>query len=351
MRRRDATRARARALIDALNAVADALRSGASLRQALGGATREPSSPFHPVATALEAGHPLAPTLHAATAGEDADLASACCVLAVHAETGGDPLPACRALADRVARRQASRDEARALTTQARLGARTILLLTPAFLLLVGASDPRGLADWFADPRTRVAIVSGLLLQALGGWWISSIVGAASGSPSFASRVPLLRAVRALLVGRPAPTGDEQVASCAEIVALVLAAGVSTTSALSSVARFARGPFGDALRTAIGRPEVPVSDALHDAVATLELPSAERFARSVAASTELGVPLAPSLRVLADDLRDHAGLRLAEDIRRASIRVLVPLGALVLPAFVLACLVPLFVGGLDGLAG
>jgi hypothetical protein len=57
------------------------------------------------------------------------------------------------------------------------------------------------------------------------------------------------------------------------------------------------------------------------------------------------------MRALASDLDQRTSIRLTEESRRASIRVLVPLGLLVLPAFVLACLVPLFVGGLQGIAG
>ena len=58
-----------------------------------------------------------------------------------------------------------------------------------------------------------------------------------------------------------------------------------------------------------------------------------------------------ALRAVADDVRDAMSIRFTEDVRRASMRVLLPLGVLVLPAFVLACLVPLFIGGLQGIAG
>ena len=159
--RRRVERARTRALIDGLNAISDALRSGASLRQALCGVAGEAPSPFAAIAQALRDGSPLVGTLHVASASApDADLAMACCVLAVHAEAGGDPLPACRALVDRIAERQSRKDTTRALTTQARLGARTILLLTPAFLLLVALTDPGGAVRWFADPKTRSAVVA-----------------------------------------------------------------------------------------------------------------------------------------------------------------------------------------------
>jgi tight adherence protein C len=348
-------RDRSRALIDALNAIADSLRSGASLRQAFDGGAGRPGSPFHEVAASLREGRPLVATLHAASVRPaddrgDADVAAACCVLAVHAGAGGDPLPAVRGLAERVGRRQTGKDEARALTTQSRLGARTILLLTPAFLILVGASDPRGLVGWFAEPRIRAAILTGLALQGVGTWWITSIISTAAGSPSRLARVPVLRALHVMLAGR-ATAGEEDVASCADCVALVSDAGLSATACISAVAPYARGAFGDALRRSLGATDLPLAESLSTEVAALGSDAGSRFARAVTAAVELGVPLAPTLRSLSDDIREQASIRLAGDIRRASVRVLVPLGVLVLPAFVLACLVPLFVGGLEGIAG
>jgi hypothetical protein len=65
----------------------------------------------------------------------------------------------------------------------------------------------------------------------------------------------------------------------------------------------------------------------------------------------LGVPLAPRLRSLADEINERTIHEQSEDVRRASVRVLIPLGLLILPAFVLSCLVPLLVGGLSGIAG
>src|SRR5438477_1975398 len=156
-----------------LRHLTDVVRSGASLRQSILRCAGDEGSPLVHVATALAAGRPLAAALRDAMAdapgtGGDADVSSAFCILAVHAEAGGDPLPALRSLAAGLARRRAARDEARALTTQARLGARAMLVLTPAFLVLVGLSDPHGAARWFTDGRTRAALIVGVLLQVLG---------------------------------------------------------------------------------------------------------------------------------------------------------------------------------------
>jgi tight adherence protein C len=338
-------------LIDGLHALVDRLRSGESLRQALTRSAQGDGSPFHPVATELAAGRSIVHTLRDAAAGcSEPDLASVLCILAVHAEAGGDPTLACRALADRLGRRLAARDEARALTTQARIGARAILLLTPAFLLLVSASDPRGTIVYLSEPRTRLALAAGLCLQVVGAWWIAGIV-ASIGSPAPTARVPFVRVLRALLLGRHRSTVDDECAEAAEITAFALEAGLSPTAALRTTAPFYGGAFGVAASLAVHRDDVPVHVALAESVAGLDGEAPSRFARAFMWSAELGVPLARSLRALAEDVRDASQLHLVEDVRRASMRVLVPLGVLILPAFVLACLVPLFVGGMQGIAG
>jgi tight adherence protein C len=354
---RSRQRRRAQTVIDDLNAIVDQLRSGASLRQAFLRIAQGDGSPFHPVASALVAGRPLAHALRDeatalaqhGTSGPEADLAGVYCVLAVHAQAGGDPTLACRALADRLARRISAREEAHALTTQARLGARAILLLTPAFLLLVSLSDPRGVLSYVGEPQTRAALLAGLGLQALGAVWIGRIV-AAIGASSSGGRVPVVRALRALLVGRLRPQTDDDCAQTAETIAFALDAGLSPTAALRTTAPFAPGEFGDAVRRAADTVGVPVHQALADAVRGLDGDAPERFVRAFTWSAELGVPLAEALRAVADDVRDAMSIRFTEDVRRASMRVLLPLGVLVLPAFVLACLVPLFIGGLREIA-
>lgn len=358
MSARSRERARTAKVIDALNAIVDQLRSGASLRQAFMRIAQGDGSPFHPIAQALSAGRPLAHALRdeataflqRGTSGGEADLAGVYCVLAVHAQAGGDPTLACRALAARLARRFAAREEAHALTTQSRLGARAILLLTPAFLLLVSMSDPRGVLSYVVEPRTRLALFAGLLLQGLGAVWIARIV-AAIGSSSSGGRVPIVRALRALLVGKIRPPTDEDCAQTAEMVSFALDAGLSPTGALREVAPFAPGEFGDAVRDAASTVGVPIHEALAASLDRLDGDAPPRFARAFAWSAELGVPLAEALRSVADDVRDAMSIRFTEDVRRASMRVLLPLGVLVLPAFVLACLVPLFLGGLRGISG
>lgn len=339
----------------ALAAVVDGLRSGLSLRQAVLRTAGMDGSPLAPMAAALGAGRPLAQCLREAAAdAEVADLRAALCVLAAHADTGGDPIPATSALATRLRRRAAARREARALTTQARLGARAMLLLTPGFWVLLVAADPAGTLSSLSQAGTQAAVALGVALQVLGAVWIGMIVRRASGGPggSALARVPLVRAVWGLALGRERSATAGHVAEAAETIAFVLDAGHSPSSALEAAAPLVGGEIGDRLREACARVRAGarLTDALEEATADLE-DAAERFADAFGASITLGVPLAPALRTLADDVRERGAAELAEDVRRASVRVLVPLGLLILPAFVLSCLVPLLAGGLAGIAG
>jgi tight adherence protein C len=240
------------------------------------------------------------------------------------------------------------------LTTQARLGARAMLLLTPGFWLLLVASDARHTLSSLSKSGPRTAIVLGVALQLLGGAWIGSIVRNAAGGPRerSLSNVPVLRALPALVGGRRRSGIGDEIAEASETIAFVLDAGRSPSGALEAVAPLVRGVFGERLArsVALTRAGTRTVDALRESASDLEDPM-PRFVGAFDASMSLGVPLAPALRSLADDVRERTVVELNERVRGASVRVLVPLGLLILPAFVLSCLVPLFAGGLVGLSG
>jgi Flp pilus assembly protein TadB len=339
-------------LPDVLRGLRDGLRAGLSLRQALERAAGRPGSPL--AGLDLEPTRPLVDVLYAAARGcTDPDLATTLLVLAVQARTGGDPGRCVEALIERSARRTAAAREARALTAQARLSARAMLALTPGFLLLLTALDPRGTWSALTSTPGGPAVALGIALQAAGGWWISRIVSGATGEVRGGrlSRVPVLRVV----AGRRSrnETTGPAVAQGAEALALVLEAGLSGSRGVAAVAPIVAGRFGAALRVAAARIRAgtPVAAAVGEACAGVGDEAAARFGDVLASGDRLGVPLAGSYRALAGDLEHAEASRLAEDVRRCSIRVLVPLGLLILPAFVLACLVPLFVGGLRGVVG
>lgn len=70
-------------------------------------------------------------------------------------------------------------------------------------------------------------------------------------------------------------------------------------------------------------------------------PAARRFATSVAEALRFGSPLAATLERQAASVRDEARSRVEEEIERAPVKMLVPLGTLIVPAMLLAVLGPL----------
>jgi pilus assembly protein TadC len=141
------------------------------------------------------------------------------------------------------------------------------------------------------------------------------------------------------------------VAYCAELVALVLEAGLAASRALEVAAPVTPGLWGERLREAVAaiRAGAARTPALIAAAGASGSAEASRFADAMTTGERLGVPIADSLRALADDIREEQSASTAEAIQKSSLKVLLPLVLLILPSFVLACLVPLFLGGLHGL--
>lgn len=347
-------------LPDALRTVRDALAAGCSLAQALRRAGEVAGSPFAAVIRELDAGLPLDTVLEReARSAPSPELAFTLLLLSVQARTGGDPAPAIAALTDRIRSRLAAAREARTLTTQSRMSARALLLLTPGFLCMLFALDPAGTVPSLVQPGSRLALATGLALQVAGAVVTSRIVASPFRVPSAPTRwraIPVLRAVSALMSGGDQRRRDRAVADAlagaCDVMALSLDAGLSQQAALELAARATPHPAGAALAGAVSavRAGARRTDALREAATRLGGRDAERFAAVFESGTTLGVPVAPSMRALADDIRSARSAEIAEDVRRASVKVLVPLCLLILPAFVLACLVPVFLNGLRGIS-
>jgi tight adherence protein C len=71
-----------------------------------------------------------------------------------------------------------------------------------------------------------------------------------------------------------------------------------------------------------------------------DLPELRRLSIRLERSERLGSPVANQLRRLARDVRDERRLRDEERARRAPVAMLFPLVLCILPAFVLAAVVP-----------
>ena len=131
----------------------------------------------------------------------------------------------------------------------------------------------------------------------------------------------------------------------ADMLALSLAAGEGTVSALERIVRITRGELSGELGTALAdaRTGASLSTALGGIAERTALPPLQRFVDGIAVAIERGTPLADVLRAQAADVREADRRRLIETGGRKDILMMVPVVFLVLPVTILFALFPGFV--------
>ncbi len=131
----------------------------------------------------------------------------------------------------------------------------------------------------------------------------------------------------------------------ADMLALSLAAGEGTVSALERIVRITRGELSGELGTALAdaRTGASLSTALGGIAERTALPPLQRFVDGIAVAVERGTPLADVLRAQAADVREADRRRLIETGGRKDILMMVPVVFLVLPVTILFALFPGFV--------
>lgn len=124
-----------------------------------------------------------------------------------------------------------------------------------------------------------------------------------------------------------------------QLLGLVLAAGASVPQAIRQVAASFPGPAADALRTAEDRLSVGMPpDEVWTRLAAE--PGLDRVARAFRRADRSGVPIAGVVQRLGEDLARERRARAADRARTVGVRAAVPLGACLLPAFLLLGIVP-----------
>lgn len=129
-----------------------------------------------------------------------------------------------------------------------------------------------------------------------------------------------------------------------DVVTLGLSAGLSFDASLDLYCQryhteLSRA-FGEAmLRWRIG--ETPRDQALEELGEELRIEAVRRFSTVVSESLAFGTPLAEALEHQAQVIRDEQRSEVEEEIERVPVRMLVPLGTLIVPAMLLAILGPL----------
>lgn len=129
-----------------------------------------------------------------------------------------------------------------------------------------------------------------------------------------------------------------------DVVTLGLAAGLSFDASLELYCERYDNPLSDALRRAMLSWRIGAAtrgEALEDAARELGIASLSRFASVVCEALAFGSPLAESLERQAQVIRDEQRGRVEEEIERVPVKMLIPLGTLIVPAMLLAILGPL----------
>jgi len=138
-------------------------------------------------------------------------------------------------------------------------------------------------------------------------------------------------------------TLERQLPHLVDLLASTLAVGMSPEAALGRVAAAVESPGRDALQGVeralrLGRDPARVWRDLADH------PTLGPLGRTMARTAETGAPVAEAMHRLAEDLRRVARTELESRARAVGVRATAPLGACLLPAFVLIGVVPLVAG-------
>ncbi|MDO5633909.1 MAG: type II secretion system F family protein [Micrococcus sp.] len=130
--------------------------------------------------------------------------------------------------------------------------------------------------------------------------------------------------------------------SIAELFALSISAGESTTGALERIATMARGDlafeFTRTLREM--RAGASLAHALRDCSQRIQLPPVTRFVDGVLVAIERGTPLADVVRAQAQDVREMSKRELMESAGRKEIQMMFPLVFGILPLTVVFAVFP-----------
>lgn len=172
-----ARRRRARALPGLLEAVARALRSGASLRQALDASLARADAALVPelsvVCDAVAHGSTVEAALEAWSRRQPSEgLRLAVAALTLGIDVGGAPGRALDGVAASLRDRLAVDREVAALSSQARSSAVVMVIAPVVFAALAVAADRRTGRFLVGTPTGLACLATGLALDALAAWWM-----------------------------------------------------------------------------------------------------------------------------------------------------------------------------------
>lgn len=136
-----------------------------------------------------------------------------------------------------------------------------------------------------------------------------------------------------------------------DVVTLGLSAGLSFDSSLELYCEQYHGILSQMFQEALLSWRMGLStrdDALHGMANDLGVSALERFASVVGESLAFGTSLTQTLEDQARAIRDEQRSQLEEEIERVPVKMLIPMGTLIVPALFLAILGPLLGSALTG---
>ena len=134
-----------------------------------------------------------------------------------------------------------------------------------------------------------------------------------------------------------------------DLVRALVAAGAAPAGALSSVCRVVSAETAAELRPWVGRLTLG-SDPVAVWAELARHPQLGRLGTTLHRASVSGAPVTEALRRLSDDLRATRRADVQRRVRQVEVRAAAPLGACLLPAFVLVGVVPLVAGAARSLA-
>lgn len=202
------------------------------------------------------------------------------------------------------------------------------LLAFVACLLLLGPphAGRRGRGAARAPSARGPALVAGRLLEVVEGYGPVARARVQVGSSRV--RMGCLREMPSML----------------DVVTLGLLSGLSFDASLELYCQRYEGRLAGALSSALTSWRMGVSSreaALRAMADELGVDALGSFAQTVAQALAFGSPLADALEGQAQAIRDEQRSQVEEEIERVPVKMLVPLGTLIVPAMLLAILGPL----------
>lgn len=155
---------------------------------------------------------------------------------------------------------------------------------------------------------------------------------------------PIARAVESASVVRGRADCLRQMPVMLDVVTLGLQAGLSFDSSLELYCQRYDNELAKVLSAALMSWRLGTAsrdEALTGAARRLGVTSLERFAAVVSQALAFGSPLASTLERQAQAIRDEQRSQMEEEIERVPVKMLIPLGTLIVPAMLLAILGPL----------